>query len=305
MPFVWDVDREIIGYGVFALRWYSLLFAAGFFAGYFIVRSFFRHEGKREEVLDSLLFHLVAGCVIGARLGHTLLYEPGEYLSDPIRILKIWEGGLASHGGFTGVTIALILFARKNPDFSFFWVTDRVTIPTIMTAGLIRIGNMFNSEIIGKEVDPSFPFAVVFKKVDLIPRHPTPLYEALGYFVIAAILYGVYRLAKRKPLEGRIFGIAMVLGYGFRFFVERFKIEQVAFEKEMTFNMGQLLSVPFVLIGLFFALGLHQKIAFFRLGMSGNARQLAYEKGEDGDDPDGGAQSRKGQLRKQSKRTKP
>jgi prolipoprotein diacylglyceryl transferase len=260
----WNVDREIVQLGFFALRWYSLLFASGFVLGYFVVRNFFRAAGKSEEVLDSLLFHLVVGTVVGARLGHCLLYEPNEYLHDPIRILKIWEGGLASHGGFAGVMIALLLFARKHPDTPFFWLVDRVTIPTMVEAACIRIGNFFNSEIIGKPAPADLPWAVTFLKVDNVPRHPTQIYEALGYLTVAAVTYVMYKAAKGKPLEGRIVGVALALAFTFRAVVETYKINQVAFEDDMTYNMGQLLSIPYVLVGLFFAFGLHHKVKFFR-----------------------------------------
>lgn len=297
----WNIDREIVQIGFFALRWYSLLFASGFILGYFMVRKFFRDAGKSEELLDSLLFHLVVGTVVGARLGHCLLYEPGEYLHDPIRILKIWEGGLASHGGFAGVIIALILFARKHLDTPFFWLIDRVAIPTTLEAACIRIGNFFNSEIVGKPAPEGLPWAVTFLKNDKIPRHPTQLYEALGYICFFLLTYGVYKAARGRPLEGRIFGIAMTVAFAFRAFVEHFKENQVAFENDMAFNMGQLLSIPFVLAGLFFAFGLHTKVAYFQkpLWLSADFRGP-------GGTSDGGADaampSRKGQLRKVTKK---
>jgi prolipoprotein diacylglyceryl transferase len=204
--------------------------------------------------------------VVGARLGHCLLYEPTEYLHDPIRILKIWEGGLASHGGFTGVIIALILFCRKNPDIKFFWLADRMTVPAMLTAGFIRIGNFFNSEIIGHATD--VPWAIVFKKVDLVPRHPSQIYEAIGYLMIALIQYLAYRLSHRQPKEGSLFGLALILGFGFRLFIERFKENQVAFEDGMVLNMGQLLSIPFILAGVMFLLGMHRKLGIFRGALS-------------------------------------
>jgi prolipoprotein diacylglyceryl transferase len=264
--FIWNVDREIVGIGIFALRWYSLLFAAGFVFGYFFMARVFTAEGRTQEKFDSLLFHLVAGTVIGARLGHCLFYEPQDYLTDPLRILKIWEGGLASHGGFTGVLIALLLFCRKNREIPFFWLTDRLCIPAMVCAGCIRIGNFFNSEIVGHPFDG--PWAVIFQKHDMVPRHPTQLYEAAGYFTISIILYAVYRLAGRKPLEGRLFGLNMALAYGFRTFIETYKENQVPFENDLPINMGQILSLPFILLGIFFALGLHKNIPFFQRGIS-------------------------------------
>jgi len=263
---VWDVDREILSIGSFALRWYSLLFASGIILGYFVIARMFRAENKPVELLDSLLFHVVAGTVIGARLGHCLLYEPAEYLSDPIRILKIWEGGLASHGGFTGVILAVILFCRKYPDVSFFWLTDRLSIPAMMCAGFIRIGNLFNSEIIGRATD--VPWAVIFKKVDMIPRHPSQIYEAIGYFSISLVQWIAYRFFRHKLKEGSLFGLVLIQGFGFRLFIERFKENQVAFEDQLTLNMGQLLSIPFILIGFAFLFGVQEKIGFLKAGLS-------------------------------------
>jgi prolipoprotein diacylglyceryl transferase len=272
---IWDVDREIVSFGPIALRWYSMLFALGIILGYLIVQEMFKKEGKPQALLDSLLFHVVVGTVVGARLGHCLLYEPSEYLHDPIRILKIWEGGLASHGGFTGVIIALILFCRKNPDIKFFWLADRMTVPCMLTAGFIRIGNFFNSEIIGHVTD--VPWAIVFKKVDLVPRHPSQIYEAIGYLTIALIQYLAYRLSHRQPKEGSLFGLALILGFGFRLFIERFKENQVAFEDDMFLNMGQLLSVPFIIAGILFLFGVHRKIGFFRGALTGTEGSVTNE----------------------------
>ncbi len=267
---VWDMDREIVSLGSFALRWYSLLFASGIVIGYFIVAKMFRDENKPQELLDSLLFHIVTGTVVGARLGHCLLYEPAEYLSDPIRILKIWEGGLASHGGFTGVIIGLLLFCRKYREISFFWLTDRIAIPAMLAAGCIRIGNLFNSEIIGRAAD--VPWAIVFKKVDMIPRHPSQIYEALGYFSISLIQWTLFKTLKGRIKEGSLFGLVLILGFGFRLFVEQYKENQVAFEDQLSLNMGQMLSIPFILIGFAFLFGAQFKIPFLRAGLSEEAK---------------------------------
>ncbi len=294
---VWDIDREIIGIGVFALRWYSMLFALGIVIGYFIIKKMFEAEGKRVELLDSLLFHVVIGTVVGARLGHCLLYEPMDYLTNPIRILKIWEGGLASHGGFLGVMIALVLFCRKYPEITWFWITDRMTVPALLTGGFIRIGNFFNSEIVGKATD--VPWAIVFKKVDNIPRHPTQLYEAVGYLSICAIAYGIYRGAERKPRAGLMFGSTLVLGYAFRLSIEFLKENQVDFESGLPLNMGQLLSIPFILIGLFFIFGGHFKFPLFNWMLTGERAAAAADGAVESE-----AASRRGQLRKQTKRNK-
>ena len=263
---IWDVNREIFSIGGFALRWYSLVFALGIFLGYTIVYRIFLKENKPIELMDSLLFHIVIGTVVGARLGHCLFYEPMDYLTNPLRILKVWEGGLASHGGYTGVIIALILYCRRYPQISFFWLADRVAIPGMLAAGCIRIGNLFNSEIYGHKTDVAWAF--IFKKIDDIPRHPTQIYEALGYITVSAILYTIYRLKDRKPPEGLLFGLVMILSYSFRTWVERFKENQVAFEDGLALNMGQLLSIPFIAIGLFFALGMHRKVKLFHPGLT-------------------------------------
>lgn len=263
---LWDIDREIFSVGVFVLRWYSLLFALGIFLGYMVMYRIFQKEHKSIELMDSLLFHIVVGTVVGARLGHCLLYEPMDYLTDPIRIFKVWEGGLASHGGFTGVIIALILFCRKHRDISFFWLADRMTITAMLAAGCIRIGNLFNSEIYGHPTDVAW--AVIFKKIDDIPRHPTQIYEAIGYLSISAILYLVYRLKDRHPREGSLFGAVLIMAYSFRTYIETYKENQVAFEDGMVLNMGQLLSLPFVLIGVFILFGGHRRIKWLRAGFS-------------------------------------
>lgn len=263
---LWDIDREIFSIGVFVLRWYSLLFALGIFLGYMVMYRIFQKEHKSIELMDSLLFHIVVGTVVGARLGHCLLYEPMDYLTDPIRIFKVWEGGLASHGGFTGVIIALILFCRRYREISFFWLADRMAITAMLAAGCIRIGNLFNSEIYGHPTDVAW--AVIFKKIDDIPRHPTQIYEALGYLSISATLYLVYRLKDRHPREGSLFGAVMIMAYSFRTYIETYKENQVAFEDGMILNMGQLLSLPFVLIGVFILFGGHRRIKWLRAGFS-------------------------------------
>ena len=266
-PIVWNVDRAIINLGFFELRYYSVLFAGSIFLGYLLLKRFMVKEGKDPMLMDSLLTYVVVGTIAGARLAHCLFYEPAVYLNDPIRILKVWEGGLASHGGYLGVIIGLILFCWKHHEIAFFWLADRVAIPAMFCGGCIRVGNLFNSEILGKATD--VPWAFVFAKYDQVPRHPTPIYEALGYFTIFLILYGYYRLQNRQVLEGRLLGMVLILGYSFRIFVEQFKMVQETFEMTLPLNMGQLLSVPFILIGIYFTLGLHHKVPFFQRGLSG------------------------------------
>lgn len=245
--FHWNADPILFSLGFVQIRWYSLAFLVGFTLGYKMMEKFCRDEGKSIEALDSLLVHLVLGTTLGARLGHTLFYEPAYYLSHPLEILKVWEGGLASHGGVLGVMIAIWLFRRKYPEFSLMWLYDRLSIPTMMTCGFIRIGNLFNSEILGKPTDGSW--GVVFSRVDQYPRHPAMVYEALAYLAIAFLAYQVYRRKRDQTPPGLLFGMILGLAFFARFCLEFFKENQVAFESQLTFNMGQLLSLPFVALG--------------------------------------------------------
>ncbi len=249
---VWNVDPILFHLGPFVVRWYSLLFAGGFLTGYFVLRRMFAAEGRDTEIVDTLLVYLVIATIVGARLGQVLFYEPGYYFSHPIEIFETWKGGLASHGGFAAVLLAIVIFCRRHREFTFLSLTDRLTVPIMLVAGFIRIGNLFNSEIIGRAT--TLPWAVVFARVDAVPRHPTQIYEALGYFATSLILYLTYRAAARRPPAGRLLGMAMVLGFGWRFFVEFFKVYQESFEASLPLDMGQLLSIPFILAGLFLIL---------------------------------------------------
>jgi prolipoprotein diacylglyceryl transferase len=246
----WNASPEIFSLGPIHLRWYGLMFLCGFSLGYMLMKKVCEWEGKPTDKLDSLLVHLVMGTTIGARLGHCLFYDPVYYLSHPIEIFKIWEGGLASHGGVVGVLIATWLFLRKNPEFSLMWLYDRLVIFTVMTGGFIRLGNLMNSEIIGKPTDGSW--GVIFERVDQIPRHPSMVYESISYFLIFAISYSVYLRYKAKLPQGLTFGLVIALVFTARFFIEFLKENQSAFENDMVINMGQLLSLPFIAAGIYF-----------------------------------------------------
>ena len=246
----WNVSPTLMTLGPLQLRWYGLMFLAGFLIGYQGMRKICLWEKKPVEKLDSLLTHVFLGTLIGARLGHCLFYEPGHYLSNPLEILKIWEGGLASHGGGIGVLTAVWLFSRKNREFPLMWIFDRLAIFTVLTGAFIRIGNLMNSEIIGRPTDVDWAF--VFERIDQLPRHPTQIYESICYFVIALLGWLTYRKYKAKLPPGRIFGLTIALIFVARFVIEFFKENQEAFESAMTLNMGQLLSVPFVIVGAYF-----------------------------------------------------
>jgi prolipoprotein diacylglyceryl transferase len=213
-----------------------------------IMAQIYRREKRSEEHLSTLFLYVFLGTLIGARLGHALFYQPDYYLARPWEILMIWQGGLASHGGFTGVLIALYLYLRKYRDMSFLELGDRLAIAVLPAAGLIRVGNFFNSEIVGMPAD--LPWAVIFLRIDSLPRHPAMLYEAVSYFLVFAILYAAYWKTDIIKTPGRILGAAFVACSTARFFIEFVKEDQVSFEQGMLLNLGQLLSIPFILIGL-------------------------------------------------------
>lgn len=244
---VWSVDPEIFRIGGFALRWYGVLFATAFLAGYEIMRRIYRAEGKPEDELDTLLIYMMLGTVLGARLGHVLIYDPAYYFAHPLQILAVWEGGLASHGGAVGIFVALWLYTRRRPDQPYLWLLDRLSIPTALGGFCIRTGNLFNSEILGNPSD--VPWAVVFARVDVIPRHPVQVYEALAYLAIFGLLAAVYRHTRRATPEGRLLGIFLIAVFGVRFLLEFLKTPQAAWEAGFAITVGQWLSLPLVAAG--------------------------------------------------------
>ncbi|MDT3695767.1 MAG: prolipoprotein diacylglyceryl transferase [Ignavibacterium sp.] len=246
----WNVSPEIIKLGPISLRWYGLLFASTFVFGFIILSRIFKNEKKPQSDLEQLSIYVILGTVIGARLGHCLFYDPVYYLSHPIEIIKVWEGGLASHGAAIGIITSIYLLTKKQKDKSMLWILDRLVIVVALGGALIRLGNLFNSEIIGKA--SNLPWAFIFIRVDDIPRHPAQLYESIFYFISFFILYFVYSKTDKKTKQGYLFGLFFVLIFGFRFFVEFVKENQSPFEQNLFLNMGQLLSIPFVAAGLFF-----------------------------------------------------
>lgn len=246
----WNVSPTLVKLGPLQLRWYGLMFLAGFLIGFQGMKRICQWENKPIEKLDSLLTHIFLGTLIGARLGHCLFYEPGYYLANPLDIFKIWEGGLASHGGGIGVLLGIWIFSRKNREFPYLWILDRVAIFTVMTGGFIRLGNLMNSEILGRPTD--VPWGFVFERIDKVIRHPAQIYESICYFLIAILAWMTYRKFKAALPPGRIFGMVLALVFLARFVIEFFKENQEPFEAQMTINMGQLLSIPFMLIGVYF-----------------------------------------------------
>lgn len=243
----WNASPEIFSVGMFHLRWYGLMFLLGFTLGYQGMAKVCRWEGKPVEKLDSLLMYLVLGTTIGARLGHVIFYDPVYYFSNPIEILKIWEGGLASHGGAIGICTAMWLFCRKNKEFNLLWMFDRIAIFTVLAGCFIRIGNFMNSEILGKPTDGSW--GIIFERVDHLPRHPSMLYESFAYLLIFLSSYFLYRKWKETTPRGFIFGYVLSMIFIARFIIEFWKENQSPFEAQMIINMGQTLSIPAILIG--------------------------------------------------------
>jgi phosphatidylglycerol---prolipoprotein diacylglyceryl transferase len=246
---IWNVDPAIFILGPSEIRWYGLFFTLGFFLGFRIMAQFYRREQRDLENLSDLCLYLILGTIIGARLGHVLLYQPDYFLRHPWKIPMIWQGGLASHGGFAGVLIALYLYLKKHRDMGFLELADRLAIPCLLAAALIRVGNFFNSEILG--TPSNLPWAVVFARVDNIPRHPAMLYEAAVYFVVFCVLYVAYWKTAIMQFPGRFFGTTLTTCFLARFLIEFVKENQVPFENRMPLNMGQLMSIPFILVGVY------------------------------------------------------
>jgi phosphatidylglycerol---prolipoprotein diacylglyceryl transferase len=252
----WNVAPEIFSIGSWAIRWYGLLFASSFFFGYLILIRVFKKEDIPLKYLDELTTYMIIGTIVGARLGHCLFYEPSYYLQHPLKILMVWEGGLASHGAAIGIILTIIIFSYVR-KFSFLWVMDRVVIVVALSGILIRTGNLMNSEIFG--IPTTLPWGFFFLRASnpaeaLDPRHPTQLYEGLSYLLIFLFLWRYYYLKHGKPASGFIFGTFLTLVFGVRFFIEFVKEPQVGFEQGMLLNMGQLLSIPFILSGIFLIL---------------------------------------------------
>ncbi len=245
----WSVSPEIFSLGPIHVRWYGLLFAMSFIVGYQIFTWIFKIEKRSENDLNDLVWYMILGTVIGARLGHCLFYNPDYYLSHPLEILMVWKGGLASHGAAIGILTAIYLFVKKRPKFTYLWVMDRIVITVALAAFFIRMGNLFNSEIVGKPTD--LPWGFVFTSIDNVPRHPAQLYEAIAYLIIFFILFFQYKKQKENIRDGFLFGEFLIGIFGFRFFVEFIKENQSLFENSMSLNMGQILSIPLVVLGIY------------------------------------------------------
>ncbi|MGN1252398.1 MAG: prolipoprotein diacylglyceryl transferase [Muribaculaceae bacterium] len=247
---VWDVNPVLIDSFV-QIRYYSLMFAIGFWLGFNIVAKMFKHDGAPENWLFSLLIWVVCATIIGARLGHVFFYEWDYYSQHPEHIWRTWEGGLASHGGSIAIIIAVFLYSKFTTKLSPLWTFDRLVIPIALVGALIRIGNLMNSEIYGGPTD--LPWGFIFVRGNEwpgVPVHPTQIYEALCYLALFVVLMWMFwkKHAQRRP--GLIFGVFLTWLFGARFLIEFVKNDQVAREATMTLNLGQQLSIPFIIIGI-------------------------------------------------------
>ena len=251
----WHVDPVLFHIGSLGIRWYSLLFVSGFIIGWFIFKKFFAREGVPEKLLDPLLYTLLICTIVGARLGHCLFYQPDYYLGSWKGFAEIfmpWKGGLASHGGAIALLLGMWWFSvhyGKKYDFDFLWIMDRLCITVAFAGCLIRLGNLFNSEIYGDVTN--LPWGFIFDlRGETMPKHPTQLYEAGSYLILGLILMWVYNKRLDKVHRGFFFGLFLVGCFGMRFLIEFIKEPQVGFEETMALDMGQILSIPFIIAGI-------------------------------------------------------
>ncbi len=276
LSIVWNPSPEIFTIpGInWPVRWYGLMWAMAFIASHFVLNRVFKAEGRTSKQLDTLTLYIILGTVLGARLGHCLFYGPQfdtldmngniiqeGYISHPLNILKVYEGGLASHGGALGIIIAMILYCRKTKE-NWLWLFDKMVIAVPLASFFIRIGNLINGEIVGYKTN--VPWGFIFKNneedvinlekfgVEIPARHPAQLYEALFCLVLFFVMYWFWKNKRNNVGAGFMFGLMCVVMFTQRFFVEFLKENQEAFENKLPINMGQILSIPFVLIGIFF-----------------------------------------------------
>ena len=269
---VWNPDLEVFRLGPLAVRWYGLMWIIGLALAYFVVKRLYKEQKIKDEYFDPLFIYCFFGILIGARLGHCIFYEPDYFLTSgkgliemilPIRFLPeggfklIGYAGLASHGGTLGLMIALYMYVRKT-KLSIWTVLDNIAIATGTTACFIRLGNLMNSEIIGKVTD--VPWAFIFEHVDKVPRHPGQLYEAIAYAILFCIMWTIYKRSHQHPTSstqhpqvgtGWYFGFCLAYIFTFRFFIEYTKEVQEAFEASLPIDMGQILSIPFIILGVY------------------------------------------------------
>lgn len=258
---IWDVNPEIftipqtLGFGPFPVRWYGLFFAAGFLIGQQIMIHIFKKERKPLEDIDALTLYMVISTVVGARVGHFLFYEPEVLFKNPLEVILPPYAGLASHGAVIGIIIGLFLYSksRKATGQTFLWISDRMVILVALAGSFIRFGNLMNSEIVGRPTDVPWGF-IFMKNTEFlqIPRHPAQLYESISCFILFFILLGLWNKFKENTPRGLLLGVFFVWVFTLRFLYEFLKENQEAFEANYALNMGQILSIPVVILGLYF-----------------------------------------------------
>ena len=252
----WHVNPEILSIGPLSIRWYGLMFAIGFLIGHKLVTDMFTREKISHDYLDGLLLYIFIGTVVGARFGHVVFWEWDYYSQNLSKIPMIWEGGLASHGAMVILPLILWFYAVKVIKKPALWLLDRIAITVAMTGGFIRLGNLFNHEIIGKASDAAWAFKFHLSgNQEIIPRHPVQLYESLSYFIIFGIMMWLYWKTNAGKKRGFLFGFFLTTVFGMRFILENFKehfiVEEVSLMAEYGMNLGQILSIPAILLGIF------------------------------------------------------
>ena len=244
----WNIDPEAFSLGPLTVRWYGILFGCAFIACYYAFSELLKYDKIHEDFPNQALIYMMLGTIIGARLGDCFFYHPLYYLQNPLEIFATWRGGLSSHGGACGILVALYLLGRKVKK-PYIWVLDRVVIVIGVAGFFIRTGNLMNSEIYGHATE--LPWGFIFERHrEPLPMHPTQIYESLYYALCYVVLRFVYRRCDNRPRPFLIFGLFLIMVFGFRFCIEFIKNPQEHFEETMMFNMGQLLSMPFIIAGI-------------------------------------------------------
>ena len=280
----WDVSPTLVDLGGFELRWYGLMFALAFLLGHLVLRRVYRTEGRPETEIDRITLAIIVAVIVGARLAHCLFYDPAYYFLDyfeqyrahaegfrgrpdapsswaealgrtVLRVINLREGGLASHGAAAGILIAMAWLVRRLPQMTFLWLADRLVLTIPLGGALVRLGNLFNSEICGLPTALPWAFEFVRGGSDCGggPRHPTQVYEAMFYVALFGVLWAVYRRFQRQTPAGLLLGLLMFLLFAGRFLIEFLKVNQEEYQLGLPLNMGQLLSLPFIVAGAWLA----------------------------------------------------
>lgn len=255
---VWNPDPVMLSLGPVEIRWYGFIYALGFFIAINIIGRTFKHDGAPEEWLDKVFIYMILAVIVGARLGHVFFYG-WEYYKDHLwEIPMVWKGGLASHGGAVAMLLTAWLLSKYMTKQNIFWLGDRVFIGSALVAAMIRIGNLMNSEIYGGPTD--MPWGFVFMRGqerfydeagNLLPCHPTQLYESFAYLIVFGLLMWMYWKKDAGRYNGLLTGVGFTGIFVARQIIELLKNPQEEFETDMMFNMGQWLSVPFVILGVY------------------------------------------------------